>query len=176
MASRRVGFRAKKRQKEGSRGSRDVCGGSREFHWAEKRLKTRKNQKNAPELLASLLRKDIHDFVQEVPVGQMVQGTPFRCWPWPTHNLNLPNLQHTTLIGMKHIHKLRSSQFGKTREREREICACTPACFSFCLEPPCTDLELTALQTWSGQQDEMPRTTLALPCAIEASVSGSVLR
>ena len=26
----------------------------------------------------------MQDFVQEVPVGQMAQGTPFRCLPWPT--------------------------------------------------------------------------------------------
>ena len=29
--------------------------------------------------MASLLRSNIQDFVQEVPVGQMAQGTPFRC-------------------------------------------------------------------------------------------------
>ena len=34
--------------------------------------------------MASLLRSNIQDFVQEVPVGQMAQGTPFRCLPWPT--------------------------------------------------------------------------------------------
>ena len=28
--------------------------------------------------------KTIQDFVQEVSVGQMAQGTPFRCLPWPT--------------------------------------------------------------------------------------------
>ena len=33
--------------------------------------------------MASLLRSKIQDFVQEVPVGQMAQGTPFRCLPWP---------------------------------------------------------------------------------------------
>ena len=48
--------------------------------WAEKRLKTRKNQKNE----LSLLHGNIQDFLQEVPVGQMAQGTPFRCLPWPT--------------------------------------------------------------------------------------------
>ena len=39
--------------------------------------------------MASLLRSNIQDFVQEVPVGQMAQGTPFRCLPWPTP----PNLK-----------------------------------------------------------------------------------
>ena len=34
--------------------------------------------------MASLIRSNIQDFVQEVPVGQMAQGTPFRCLPWPT--------------------------------------------------------------------------------------------
>ena len=34
--------------------------------------------------MARLLRSNIQDFVQEVPVGQMVQGTRFRCLPWPT--------------------------------------------------------------------------------------------
>ena len=34
--------------------------------------------------MASLLRSNIQDFVQEVPVGQMAQGTPFRCLRWPT--------------------------------------------------------------------------------------------
>ena len=34
--------------------------------------------------MASLLPSNIQDFVQEVPVGQMAQGTPFRCLPWPT--------------------------------------------------------------------------------------------
>ena len=34
--------------------------------------------------MARLLRSNIQDFVQEVPVGQMAQGTPFRCLPWPT--------------------------------------------------------------------------------------------
>ena len=29
--------------------------------------------------MASLLRSNIQDFVQELPVGQMAQGTPFRC-------------------------------------------------------------------------------------------------
>ena len=33
--------------------------------------------------MASLLRSNIQDFVQEVSVGQMAQGTPFRCLPWP---------------------------------------------------------------------------------------------
>ena len=33
--------------------------------------------------MASLLRSNIQDFVQEVPLGQMAQGTPFRCLPWP---------------------------------------------------------------------------------------------
>ena len=34
--------------------------------------------------MARLLRSNIQDFVQEVSVGQMAQGTPFRCLPWPT--------------------------------------------------------------------------------------------
>ena len=29
-------------------------------------------------------RKTLRNCVQEVPVGQMAQGTPFRCLPWPT--------------------------------------------------------------------------------------------
>ena len=34
----------------------------------------------SPDVLGS----NIQDFVQEVPVGQIAQGTPFRCLPWPT--------------------------------------------------------------------------------------------
>ena len=34
--------------------------------------------------VASLLRSNIQDFVQEVLVGQMAQGTPSQCLPWPT--------------------------------------------------------------------------------------------
>ena len=50
--------------------------------------------------MASLLRSNIQDFVQEVPVGQMAQGTPFRCPPQQQGvrgkrgRLNLPSLQH----------------------------------------------------------------------------------
>ena len=32
--------------------------------------------------MARVLRSNIQDFVQEVPVGQLAQGTPFRCLPW----------------------------------------------------------------------------------------------
>ena len=42
----------------------------------QKHEKTRKTLRNC---VASLLRSNIQDFVQEVPVGQMAQGTPFRC-------------------------------------------------------------------------------------------------
>ena len=38
--------------------------------------------------MASLLRSDIQDFVQEVPVGQMAQGTPF-----------LPAVAHFKVLG-----------------------------------------------------------------------------
>ena len=53
------------------RGSRQVqsFGGTGAKKWP----KTRKNQNNAPEL-----RNYIQDFVQEVLVGQMAQGLPFR--------------------------------------------------------------------------------------------------
>ena len=46
--------------------------------------------------MASLLRSNIQDFVQEVPVGQMAQGTPFRCLLWlgGGGRLNLPSVQH----------------------------------------------------------------------------------
>ena len=54
-------------------------GGSRFFFG--KLEKTRKTLWNC---MASLLRSNIQDFVQEVRVGQMAQGTPFRCLPWPT--------------------------------------------------------------------------------------------
>ena len=65
--------------------------------WAEKRLKkhekTRKTLRNG---MASLLRSNIQDFVQEVPVGQMAQGTPFRCLPWPpAPPVKPPSVQHT---------------------------------------------------------------------------------
>ena len=56
----------------GSRGFQARSGGSRGFG-----RKTAQNTKS----MASLLRSNIQDFVQEVPVGQ---GTPFRCLPWPT--------------------------------------------------------------------------------------------
>ena len=52
----------------GPGGSRAVQGGCRGFG----------RQKNAPELSAGLPRSNIQDFVQEVPVGQMAQGTPPR--------------------------------------------------------------------------------------------------
>ena len=35
--------------------------------------------------MASLLRSNIQDFVQEVPVHQMAQGTPFRCLDPPPY-------------------------------------------------------------------------------------------
>ena len=51
--------------------------------------------------MARLLRRNIQDFVQEVPVGQMAQGTPFRCLLWPTPAISLgggkgPSVQHAT--------------------------------------------------------------------------------
>ena len=52
-----------------------VQGGVQRF-WAEKRLKHQKAENALP--------TNIQDFVQEVPVGQMAQGTPFRCLAWPT--------------------------------------------------------------------------------------------
>ena len=60
---------------EGSRGVLKRFWGVQELpvFWAKKRLKTRS-------CMAGLLRS----IVQEVPAGQMVQGTPFRCLPWPT--------------------------------------------------------------------------------------------
>ena len=45
-------------------------------------LKTRKTRKTLRSCMARLLRSYIQDFVQEVPVGQMAQGTPLRCTPW----------------------------------------------------------------------------------------------
>ena len=51
-----------------SRVSRRVAGG---FQGAPGRSRSPKKRSN------------IQDFVQEVPVGQMAQGTPFRCPPWP---------------------------------------------------------------------------------------------
>ena len=53
----------------GSRGGPELFGGKRLEH-----EKTRKTLRNC---VASLLRSNIQDFVQEVPVGQMAQGTPF---------------------------------------------------------------------------------------------------
>ena len=46
--------------------------------------------------MARLLRSNIQDFVQEVPVGQMAQGTPFRCLPWLVGKGRLPSVQHAT--------------------------------------------------------------------------------
>ena len=70
-------------------------GGSRDF--AEKRLKHEKTRKTLRNCMASLLRSNIQDFVQEVPVGQMAQGTPFPCLPLffrKRGRLNLPTVQH----------------------------------------------------------------------------------
>ena len=53
----------------------EVLGGKTAKH-----QKTRKTLRNC---MASLLRSNSQDFVQEVPVGQMAQGTPFRCLPSP---------------------------------------------------------------------------------------------
>ena len=44
----------------------------------EKMAKNTKTRKTLRKCMASLLRKNIQDFVQEVPVSQMAQGTPFR--------------------------------------------------------------------------------------------------
>ena len=55
-----------------SRGSAEVLGRN-----------TKKPEKTLWNCMASLVRSNIQDFVQEeVPVGQMAQGTPFRCLPW----------------------------------------------------------------------------------------------
>ena len=54
----------------GARGSRGVWGGSRKFQGRSKG--------GSRNRMASLLRSNIQDFVQEVPVGQMAQGTPFQ--------------------------------------------------------------------------------------------------
>ena len=59
-----------------SRGGPGVPGGLGGV-WAEKRLKHEKNGKTLRSCMARLLRSNIQDFVQEVPVGQMAQGT--RC-------------------------------------------------------------------------------------------------
>ena len=40
-----------------------------------------KNTKTRKTVWLGLLRSNIQDFVQEVPVGQMAQGTPLRCLP-----------------------------------------------------------------------------------------------
>ena len=64
----------------GSRGSRGVWGGSR----VPGRVRGfgRKNAKKTEKRSGTVwLRSNIQDFVQEVPVGQMAQGTPFRCLP-----------------------------------------------------------------------------------------------
>ena len=73
-----------------SRGRPEVLGG--------KTAKTRKTRKTRS-CVARLLRSSIQEFVQEVLVGQMAQGTPFRCLPWPPltrGRLNLPSVQHAT--------------------------------------------------------------------------------
>ena len=67
-----------KKARKQARGS----GGVQRF-WAEKRLKTRKIRKTLRNCMAQ-------DFVQEVPVGQIAQGTPFRCLPCPTQMSNTP--------------------------------------------------------------------------------------
>ena len=46
---------------------------------------TKKTRKTLRNCMASLLRGNIQDFVQEVPVGQMAQGTPCRGPPTPPH-------------------------------------------------------------------------------------------
>ena len=59
----------------------------------------RKNGQKYEKIMASLLRSNI---LQEVPIGQMAQGTPFRCLPWPPPcigergRFNLPSVQHAT--------------------------------------------------------------------------------
>ena len=52
-----------------------VLGGSRGF--GRKNVKTRKTRKTLRNCMASLLRSDIQDFVQEVPAGQMARVPPF---------------------------------------------------------------------------------------------------
>ena len=54
--------------------------------------------------------------MQEVPVGQMAQGTPFRCLPWPNPplisrcwegergRLNLPSVQHARVGGYMYMY------------------------------------------------------------------------
>ena len=98
-----------KKTKARSRGSRGVWGGpggSRGVQGVpggvqggpevlgEKRLKQQKTRKMLRNCMASLLRSNIQDFVQEVPVGQMAQGTLFRCLPWPTPL----SVQHATWL------------------------------------------------------------------------------
>ena len=51
--------------------------------------------------MASLLCSNIQDFVQEVPVGQMAQGTPFgacrlKVLGGGKGEVNLPSVQHAT--------------------------------------------------------------------------------
>ena len=54
--------------------------------------------------MASLLRSNIQDFVQEVPVGQSLRvppfgacrGPPFKCQEGERGRLNLPSVQHAT--------------------------------------------------------------------------------
>ena len=53
-------------------------------HGTKKIINTKKPEKRFRGCMARLLRSNIQDFVQEVPVGQMAQGTPFRCLLWPT--------------------------------------------------------------------------------------------
>ena len=54
----------------GSKGGPEVLGG--------KTAKNTKKPEKRAGTVASLVRSNIQDFVQEVPVGQMAQGTPLK--------------------------------------------------------------------------------------------------
>ena len=62
--------------------------------------KTQKRRKTLRNCMASLLRSNIQDFVQEVPVGQMLRVPPAVAHPPPSKVLegergfNLPSVQH----------------------------------------------------------------------------------
>ena len=71
-----------------------------------KTAKNTKNRKTLRNCMASLLRSNIHNFVQEVPVGQMAQGTPFSsCWKGevkppkcPTRHPRVGGFSYTRLL------------------------------------------------------------------------------
>ena len=73
----------------GSRGGPEALGGKT----AKKHEKTRKTLRNC---MASLLRSNIQNFVEEVPLGQMAQGILFRCLPSRKRKGEVPSVQHAT--------------------------------------------------------------------------------